>query len=34
MAASLGLVPEGTRLNLSELQQSFSLEQLRAALRP
>jgi len=33
MAASLGLVPEGTRLSLSELQQSFSLEQLRAALR-
>ena len=34
MAASLGLVPEGTRLSLSELRQSFSLEQLRAALRP
>ena len=32
MAASLGLVPEGTRLSLSELEQTFSLEQLRAAL--
>jgi len=34
MAASLGLVPEGTRLSLSELRLSFSLEQLRGALRP
>ena len=32
MAASLGLVPEGTRLSLSELQQTCSVEQLRAAL--
>jgi hypothetical protein len=32
MAASLCLVPEGTRLSLSELEQTFSLEQLRAAL--
>ena len=32
MAASLGLVPEGTRLSLRELQQTCSVEQLRAAL--